>query len=202
MFIVMPLIESSSSVRSGMSTLRPDGASSHPSAISINIALLTELASSIASVTIHIALLTELGERSTHNNQQSTGPGPRPLPPAYVSLPFEQSRRRINLRGQRLYGGDGVFRLRLDITPLLLLDGFTHARNRLHAIACVEARRVDLVLEPGAARQALLARQSPLGLIEQLVQRLHLLHALKAFRRRFRQRLFVTASAVRESANR
>jgi hypothetical protein len=44
-----------------------------PSGRNVDIALLTELASSIASVTINITLLTELGKLSTHNTQLTTG---------------------------------------------------------------------------------------------------------------------------------
>src|SRR5688572_16775688 len=69
---------------------------------------------------------------------------------------FEQTCGRIYLRAERVYCGSSRFYLRLDLCPLLLLNGFAHARNSFHTVARVKAGRVYLVLEPGTARKPLL----------------------------------------------
>src|SRR2546426_3614208 len=117
---------------------------------------------------------------------------------------FRRCRRAVEQRslgGERLRdAADLVVRL----LPVLLLDGLAHARDRLHTVARVEARRVQLVAEPGAPRQAFAAGQRARALDEQRVQRLRLGagERLAAVHPRPRERLLVALGALRERVDR
>src|SRR5205085_11262331 len=54
--------------------------------------------------------------------------------------------------------------------PVSLLDCLAYSRKSFHSVACVEARRVNLMLEPGAARQSFLRCHGALCSHQNLVQ--------------------------------
>ena len=84
----------------------------------------------------------------------------------------ERIRRAAQVRGQAIDRFRRRRRLLRELLPLALLDRFAHARQRLHAVAGVEARRVDLMREPRPPRQAFRAGQRALGLHQQRARRL------------------------------
>jgi len=76
---------------------------------------------------------------------------------------FDRAVRRVE------HGGDdGDLGVRL--VPLAQLDRLADRRQRLDAVAGVEPRRVDLVLVPGAPRQAAVERQSSLEAAQEGVE--------------------------------
>src|SRR5437764_4764944 len=87
-----------------------------------------------------------------------------------LSASLQEGRRAVYLGGDVLnrVGGDDDLLARL--LPVVLLDGLAHAGQRLDAVARVEAGRVNLVLEPGAARQARVARHRAFDAHQNLVE--------------------------------
>src|SRR4051812_25752759 len=90
---------------------------------------------------------------------------------------FERSLPALQERGGAIYlGGDarddagGERYLLGGLLPVVLLDGLAHAGNGLHAVARVEAGRVNLVLEPRAARQSRIARHRALEVHQYTVE--------------------------------
>src|SRR5215813_3389553 len=58
------------------------------------------------------------------------------------------------------------------LSPVVLLDCFTNTGQRFDAVACIETRRVDLMLEPGTAGKSLLANHRPFRLHQRSIKRL------------------------------
>src|SRR4051794_28249157 len=87
------------------------------------------------------------------------------------SLPASQKRRRAVYLGggAREHVGRDAYLLG-GLLPVVLLYGLAHAGYRLHAVARVEAGRVDLMLEPGAARQPRVARHRALEAHQHVVE--------------------------------
>src|SRR6202041_916643 len=91
---------------------------------------------------------------------------PKLRPSQFPTLaPAERSvaRRQGQFGGRALNRLAGVFEhlahqhnLLAGLLPLLLLDTFAHAGQSLHAVAGVEARRVNLIFVPGPIRQSLI----------------------------------------------
>ncbi|MDX2034450.1 MAG: pre-peptidase C-terminal domain-containing protein [Blastocatellia bacterium] len=90
-----------------------------------------------------------------------------------LSTGCEQSGCRLHLRRHGVERAADHPDLLIGFRPILLFESLAHARQRLHAIARVKAGRVDLVLEPGPARQARRGEQFSLRLIQQGIERLH-----------------------------
>src|SRR5437867_11559069 len=57
------------------------------------------------------------------------------------------------------------------LLPLLLLERLSNKRHRFDSIARVETRSIELMFEPGPARQPFRSCQQPLALKKQFVQR-------------------------------
>src|SRR6266853_1393797 len=62
--------------------------------------------------------------------------------------------RAVELGGEGLDGSGGDADLFLGLFPVALLQGLAHSRQGLDTVAGIEARGIDLVAEPRAARQA------------------------------------------------
>src|SRR5262249_9543686 len=88
------------------------------------------------------------------------------VPPALL----EQRRRAIDLRAKLLDRRRDDRDVSLRLVPCLLLDALADAGQRLDAVARVEARRVDEMLEPLALRQAGVVLEGPFGRVQQVVQ--------------------------------
>src|SRR5262249_3520189 len=136
--------------------------------------------SSIAAVTpptAYFAALSRKPRRSiapwTYASNSASSPWsksgavlPSISPPA---LP-EQRRRAIDLRAKLLDRRRDDRDVSLRLVPCLLLDALADAGQRLDAVARVEARRVDEMLEPLALRQAGVVLEGPFGRVQQVVQ--------------------------------
>src|SRR5258708_3145272 len=77
---------------------------------------------------------------------------------------FHLRRGAIDRRGDLSKGCGDQIDLLFRLGPVALLDGFADRGQRLYPVAGVETGRVNLVLEPWAARQASLAQHRALGL--------------------------------------
>src|SRR5437588_8407115 len=107
-------------------------------------------------------------------NSERLPPGARSSMPTLaakiLSAALQEGRRAVYLGGGALNRGGDDGDLLASLLPVVLLDGLAHAGQRLDAVARVEAGRVNLVLEPGAARQARVARHRALDAHQNLVE--------------------------------
>src|SRR5437588_2174025 len=87
-----------------------------------------------------------------------------------LSASLQEGRRAVYFGGGALNRGGDDDDLRVGLLPVVLLDGLAHAGQRLDAVARIEAGRVNLVPEPGAARQARVARLRALDAHQNLVE--------------------------------
>ena len=76
----------------------------------------------------------------------------------------------INLRSQRFkcFANDDCLCARL--IPVFLFQRFTHSGQRFHAVAGIKSRRINLMLEPIAARQSGVGQQFSFRLIQQPIK--------------------------------
>src|SRR3989440_4043221 len=99
-------------------------------------------------------------------------------------LALQKGRRAVYLGGDVLNRSGDDDDLLAGLLPVVLLDGLARAGQRLDAVARVEAGRVNLVLEPGTARQARVARHRGLDAHPNLVERALRLARAQALLRR------------------
>src|SRR5262245_1162706 len=114
-------------------------------------------------------------------------------------------RRALEARGGRVDRRRGATnalgetsRLPLGFRPRALLDGFAHARQRLHAVSGVEPRRVQQVLVPVAPRESLGRPEGALHPDEQCIHA----HRIAGRSSRGRERGVVLAGALAERGER
>src|SRR5207247_1050239 len=112
------------------------------------------------------------------------------------SIAFHNRSRSIDLGGCALEGVGHDDDLFACLRPVMLLDGFTNSRKSLRAVAGVETRSIDFMLEPRAAGKTAIADHLEFDLAERGVERLLNLARLQTCSRRCgAHRRIVVASA-------